>query len=55
MFHAGELKRGDEHEIELAEPVRKRRIAFQPVERLRMQVEERLAVADDFGGVALST
>ena len=45
MFHAAELKRRHEQEVELAPRVRDRGVAFEPRERRGMQVEDRLAIA----------
>jgi hypothetical protein len=43
VFHPAELERGHEEEIELAERIRDTGVAFEPVERRRVQVEDRVA------------
>jgi hypothetical protein len=48
MFHAAELECGHEEEIELAERIRDTGVAFEPIERRRVQVENRVAVASHF-------
>ena len=54
VLHAAELERRDQHEIELAERVRDAGVVLEPGERRRMQVEDRVAVARDLGGVGLA-
>src|SRR6266850_1374208 len=48
MFHAAKLERGHQEEIELAERIRDTGVAFEPVERCGVQIEDRVAVAADF-------
>ena len=54
MLHAAELKCRDEQEIEFAEGVGNPRIAFQPLERRCVQVEDRVAVSRDLWRVGLA-
>src|SRR6185436_16603477 len=42
-----ELKRRDQDEVELAERVRNARVGFEPAQRARVQVEDRVLVARD--------
>src|SRR2546426_8338092 len=48
MFHAAELQRRREEKIEFAERIQDAGVAFEPVERRRVQVEDRIAVAAHF-------
>ncbi len=54
VFHTAELKRRHEEEVELAPGIRDRGVAFEPGNRRGMQVEDRLAIARDLGGVGLA-
>ena len=54
MLHAAELERRNEHEVELAERVGNAGVLLEPGERRGVQVENRVAVARDFGGVGLA-
>ena len=45
MFHAAELKRRNEHEVELPERIRNARVVLEPRQRGCVQVEDRVAVA----------
>src|SRR3989449_9024524 len=48
MFHAAELERRREEKIEFAKRIQEAGEALEPVERRRVQVEDRVAVAADF-------
>ncbi len=54
MFHAAELKRRHEQEVELAERIGDAGVAFHPVERRRMEIEDRVAIAGDLGRVGFA-
>ena len=45
---------GISDEVELAERIRDRRVVLEPGERRGVQVEDRVAVARDLGGVGLA-
>ncbi len=54
MLHAAELERRDRDEVELAERVRNRGVALEKLERARVQIEDRLAIARHLGGVGFA-
>ena len=54
VLHAAELERGDRDEVELAERVGDGGVALEKLERARVQVENRVAVARHLGGVGLA-
>ena len=54
VLHAPELKRRHQQEIELAERVGDPGVAFEPFQRCGVQIEDRVAVARDLGGVGLA-
>ena len=54
VFHPAELERGHEEEVELPPGIRHARVGLEPVERRGVQVEDRVAVARDLGGVGLA-
>ena len=51
VLHATELERGNQHEVELAEGVRNGRVALEPLERRRVQIEDGVAVPFHLGCV----
>ena len=54
VLHAAELKRRQQHEVELVERILAIRVGFEPLERLLMEIEDRLAVCRNFGGVGFA-
>jgi hypothetical protein len=54
VLHAAELKRWDQHEVELAPRIFDVGVILQPLECLRMQIEERLAIARDLCRIRLA-
>ena len=54
VLHAAELKRRHEQEVELAPGIRDGRIAFEPGDCRRVEIENRVAVARDLGGIGLA-
>ena len=54
MLHPAKLERRDQHEVELAERVRNRRVVLEPGERVGVQVEDRRPIACDLRGVRLT-
>ena len=54
VLHAAELKRRHEKEIELPPWIRAGCIAFEPGDRGRVEIENRVAVARDLGGIGLA-
>ncbi len=54
VLHAAELKRRQEHEVEFLKRVLAIGVGFEPVDRLLMQIENRLAVCRDLRGVGFA-
>ena len=54
VLHAAELKRRQQHEVELLERILAIGVGFEPVDRLLMEVEDRLAIGRDFRGVGFA-
>ena len=54
MFHAAELERGDQHEVEFAEGVGAGRVVLKPCKRRRVQVKHRVHIARDLGRIVLA-
>ena len=54
VLHPAELKRRDQHDVELAERVRDGGVPLEPFERRGVQIEDRIAVPRHFGRVRLA-
>jgi hypothetical protein len=54
VLHPAELERRDQHEVELAERIRNAGVILEPLERVSVQIENRLTIAGDLRGVGLT-